>query len=764
MLKRDWRAGSPRDIIMPSSPYPSCVRRREDGERPAETRARKRVARLEKSVSGVEEVVKHTVDLDGMRGTKTPGKARQTPLRSSSRIASLASRQPVKQGFSGSPRAQRFRRRVKGATKVTTEEKSVKVKKVDVKEVKVKKGEFKEVKVQKIEVKEVKKEVKVKKTEVKEVKKVKKEVAIVKASKIRNCNGEVTAEGADDLSEGAEEIITSGSDKLGQQIAERASLNDAMQVKATIRIFNFMYLEAIQAEDKRALEILSKIGKACTGKRPSKRPDLKAISKMIELKATLNPDKQVGPIPGVSVGQQFLSRAEMVVIGLHSHWLNGIDYIGAVKGRMTDVELPVAVSIVMSGGYEDDVDNSEDMVYTGQGGNDLLSTRRQIKDQKMEKGNLALKNSMKCRLPVRVIRGHADKRSYTGKIYTYDGLYEVYGHWAEKGISGFTVFKYQLRRLPGQPTLTSKQVHFARGKAPDTVSDLRGLVCKDISNGQERIPVPASNTIDDPPFPPKDYTYITKTVVPDDIPMPIAPKGCSCKGKCTNEKKCACARKNGTSFPYVFNHGERLVKPMDVVYECGPGCGCGPECLNRTSQKGLQYRLEVYKTVSKGWACRSWDFIPAGAPICEYFGTLRRNDENLESMLDNSYIFELDLLQTMQGMEGRQKRFGDVMPELSDEDDLLQDAPAYVLDAGKNGNVSRFLNHSCEPNVFIQCVLSHHNDVTMPRIVMFAADNIHPLEELCYDYGYAKDSVVRDGEVVEMPCHCGAPSCRKRMY
>lgn len=73
------------------------------------------------------------------------------------------------------------------------------------------------------------------------------------------------------------------------------------------------------------------------------------------------------------------------------------------------------------------------------------------------------------------------------------------------------------------------------------------------------------------------------------------------------------------------------------------------------------------------------------------------------------------------------------MPELSDEDDLLQDAPAYVLDAGKNGNVSRFLNHSCEPNVFIQCVLSHHNDVTMPRIVMFAADNIHPLEvrEFC---------------------------------
>lgn len=75
-----------------------------------------------------------------------------------------------------------------------------------------------------------------------------------------------------------------------------------------------------------------------------------------------------------------------------------------------------------------------------------------------------------------------------------------------------------------------------------------------------------------------------------------------------------------------------------------------------------------------------------------------------------------------------QKRFGDVVPELNDQDDLMQDAPMYVLDAGKNGGVSRFLNHSCEPNVFIQCVLSDHNDVTMPRIVMFAADNIHPLE------------------------------------
>lgn len=38
---------------------------------------------------------------------------------------------------------------------------------------------------------------------------------------------------------------------------------------------------------------------------------------------------------------------------------------------------------------------------------------------------------------------------------------------------------------------------------------------------------------------------------------------------------------------------DRLVEAKDVVFECGPNCGCGPGCVNRTSQRGLRYRLEV---------------------------------------------------------------------------------------------------------------------------------------------------------------------------
>ena len=37
----------------------------------------------------------------------------------------------------------------------------------------------------------------------------------------------------------------------------------------------------------------------------------------------------------------------------------------------------------------------------------------------------------------------------------------------------------------------------------------------------------------------------------------------------------------------------RLVEPKAVVFECGANCGCNHNCVNRTSQQGLQYRLEV---------------------------------------------------------------------------------------------------------------------------------------------------------------------------
>ena len=51
---------------------------------------------------------------------------------------------------------------------------------------------------------------------------------------------------------------------------------------------------------------------------------------------------------------------------------------------------PLATSIVMSGIYEDDLDNADEIIYTGEGGNYLHGDHRQICDQIWAGGNLAL--------------------------------------------------------------------------------------------------------------------------------------------------------------------------------------------------------------------------------------------------------------------------------------------------------------------------------------------------------------------------------------
>ncbi|XP_061992595.1 histone-lysine N-methyltransferase, H3 lysine-9 specific SUVH4-like isoform X2 [Rosa rugosa] len=507
------------------------------------------------------------------------------------------------------------------------------------------------------------------------------------------------------------------------------------KLKETLRLFNLHYLHFVQEEEKRCRKLENESECRDDLKKPSKRVDKKAISE--------NGNGSLG------VPKKQSKRPDLKALS---------------QDKFKGYTLPIAVAIVLSGQYEDDVDNSDEIVYTGQGGNDLLGNKRQIQDQVMRMGNLALKNNMEQFVPVRVIRGHKCDTSYTKKVYTYDGLYQVHHYWAEKGVAGFTVFKYRLKRLPGQPKLISNQVLYTNGKGSKAQSELPGLVCKDICNGLENIKVPVTNIVDIPPVAPEGLTYITTTEVAKGVKIPPRAHGCNCQGNCTNSKTCSCAQLNGGDFPYVSKDGGRLVEAKAVVFECGPQCGCGPSCVNRTSQRGLKYRLEVFRTHDKGWAVRSWDFIPSGAPVCEYIAVLRRNDEidNI-SEKENEYVFEIDCWQTMNGIGRREKRMGNVA--IPNSDVISESDPEYCYDAGSRGNVARYINHSCEPNLFVQCVLREHHDVRLARIVLFAADNIPPLQELSYDYGYELDSVVGpDGKIKKLFCRCGAAGCRKRLY
>ncbi|XP_035539901.1 histone-lysine N-methyltransferase, H3 lysine-9 specific SUVH4-like isoform X2 [Juglans regia] len=584
-----------------------------------------------------------------------------------------------------------------------------------------------------------------------------------------------------------EDIVCTSDTRTGHNSGCPPQVDDlnksAASVKRTLRIFNRFYLRFVQEEDKRCKKPKDKDLKLSNGldnnnrnasddslRRCSKRPDLKAISEMVKSNKILYP-KKIGHLPGINVGHQFFSRAEMVAVGLHGLWLSGIDYIGEsckiVEYR--NFTLPLAVSIVLSGQYEDDVDNSEEVVYTGQGGNDLLGNKRQIKDQVMCRGNLALKNSMDQDVSVRVIRGHKCASGNIRKVYTYDGLYKVDHYWKERGVAGFIVFKYRLKRIEGQPKLLTNLVSFARQRVSRGHSELDGFVCEDICGGQENLCIPASNENDVPPVAPSGFEYIKSIQVAHNVTMPPNAPGCNCKGKCTNAEKCYCARLNGGDFPYVRQDGGRLVEPRDVVYECGPRCGCGPNCVNRTSQQGMKYQLEVYRTENKGWAVRSRNFIPSGAPVCEYVGILRKNCE-LDSVSGNDYIFDIDCWQTINGIGGRERRSCDASIRLSNHakeiyDQISESEPEFCIDAGASGNVARFINHGCEPNLFVQCVLSSHHDVRLARVMLFAADDIVPMQELTYDYGYELDSVIGpDGKIITMPCYCGAGDCRKRLY
>lgn len=112
-----------------------------------------------------------------------------------------------------------------------------------------------------------------------------------------------------------------------------------------------------------------------------------------------------------------------------------------------------AESIVLSGGYEDDEDHGDVIIYTGQGGNDLATTK-QVRDQELTRGNLALVRSCLDGKLVRVIRGARHRSSYSPVVgYRYDGLYRVENFWHERGKSGYLIWRFRLVKADLLPVM-----------------------------------------------------------------------------------------------------------------------------------------------------------------------------------------------------------------------------------------------------------------------------------------------------------------------
>lgn len=210
--------------------------------------------------------------------------------------------------------------------------------------------------------------------------------------------------------------------------------------------------------------------------------------------------------------------------------------------------------------------------------------------------------------------------------------------------------------------------------------------------------------------------------------------GCSCERVCQSGMLCLCSKRSERQrLWYEEGLVKTSIKNIDrpLVYECNRMCNCWTYCKNRVVQKGMQYPLQLYRTRRKGWGVRSLAKIPRGSFVCEYTGELI-SDSEADARDDDSYLFDLDC------------------KESSNENEL------FCIDAKYFGNISRFINHSCEPNIFPLRVFVNHTDIRFPRIAFFAIEDIDVHEEICFNYGDKFWSVKKK----EFYCECGTTSCK----
>ncbi|XP_028911467.1 E3 ubiquitin-protein ligase UHRF2 isoform X1 [Ornithorhynchus anatinus] len=172
---------------------------------------------------------------------------------------------------------------------------------------------------------------------------------------------------------------------------------------------------------------------------------------------TIVPSNHYGPIPGVPVGTTWKFRVQVSEAGVHR------PHVGGIHGRSNDG----AYSLVLAGGFEDEVDRGDEFTYTGSGGRDLSGNKRigeHSFDQTLTHMNRALalncdaplddKNGAESKnwragKPVRVVRSSKGRRisKYAPEEGNrYDGIYKVVKYWPEIGKCGFLVWRYLLRR------------------------------------------------------------------------------------------------------------------------------------------------------------------------------------------------------------------------------------------------------------------------------------------------------------------------------
>ncbi|KAF8008798.1 hypothetical protein BT93_K2444 [Corymbia citriodora subsp. variegata] len=520
---------------------------------------------------------------------------------------------------------------------------------------------------------------------------------------------------------------------LRTSAAEREEVvSDQMKVKEAVDTFHQMFEEVKRA--RKSKNVFAKDSGISLFSEALER--MKSSNKCVNLR------KSLGSVPGVEVGQEFCCRAELVVTGVHGQVMRGIDWVVRNGERY-------ATSIVESGQYSSSMESKDEVVYCGEGGNPVIGGRGCLRDQKLSGGNLALKNSFHSKNPVRFIRRYnltkhgsglrdANHERLSKCKYVYEGIFYVHQYWKERGPFGKLMYKFRLTRnltRDGSAPVGSTRNLTRDGSAAVSISSSRALEhvsVNDISQGREKVSIRVLCAVGKER--PSPFNYIVYNIYPQPKYL-SCPIGCNCKEGC-HSRICSCVIKNGGELPYKQDGHIKKFKPL--VYECGPSCTCSHTCVNRASQSGIRFELEIFQTRGKGWGVRSRSHIPLGSFVCEYIGEVLPDELVLPEFNKHQYFFNI-------GVGGAIHR---------------ENGDCFTINAWVHGNIGRFINHSCSPNLYAQNVLFDHNDKRMPHIMLFASKDIPPLRELTFDY---RASHVRCADVLQrMKCYCNAIACKEK--
>ena len=166
-----------------------------------------------------------------------------------------------------------------------------------------------------------------------------------------------------------------------------------------------------------------------------------------------------------------------------------------------------------------------------------------------------------------------------------------------------------------------------------------------------------------------------------------------------------------------------------IFTECDENCPCGVSCRNRKFQNHEYAEVYPIKTEDRGWGLCAGAFLPKDTFIMQYIGEIYSLDSEYGEKKMNEYKDKTCTY--LMGLPNNNSKH-------------------EVIDPTKNGNMARFINHSCDPN----CETRKWHVKGELCIGIFAKKDIQEDEELTFNYDFDLN------KTRYQKCLCGAKNCR----